>query len=111
MLFTFYHMVLFQVITRGRIPPSHQEKLGGSAGPTWPLLVARETLVTRVRTLGLRECSAGLPGARRDFLVWKSLHSDAFISKAAIPAPGQRGSVVGRLPINWEVTIGCRVRS
>lgn len=66
MLFTFYHMVLFQVITRRRIPSSHQEEMGWNEGPTCHLSVARQTLITQVSSLSHGECSAWIPVVQED---------------------------------------------
>lgn len=63
MLFTFYHMVLFQVITRRRIPSSHQEEMGWKEGPTCHLSVARQTLITHIPSPSRGECAARIPPA------------------------------------------------
>ena len=65
MLFTFYHMVLFQVITRRRIPSSHQEEMGWKEGPPCHLSVARQTLIMQVFSLSRGEYSAWIPWRNR----------------------------------------------
>ena len=65
MLFTFYHMVLFQVITRRRIPSSHQEEMGWKEGPPCHLSVARQTLITQVSSLSRGQRSPRIPQHNR----------------------------------------------